>query len=944
MTSGDLLEREGELGLLAEKIEAACRGAGGVVLVEGPPGVGKTRLLGEANEVALAARARVLVAKGSELEHEFAYGVVRQLFESELARAEPGERQAWLSGAAEPAEKVLGSVTSQAPAGDFATLHGLYWLAVNMAQEAPLVLLVDDLQWADVASQRFMTYIGHRLEALPIAVVASTRPQVRETDDTPLLQMMSADPMAVSMRLGPLSRAAAAVIVNRALGDQVLAHEKFIGACHDATGGNPLLLRQLMQVVTAEGIEPVAANEAKILQVGPKAVSRYVAVRLSELPPEHEHLARSMAVLGDGTQLQRVADHAGLAVATAAMAADELQRVNILAQPASEDPAEWITRTLSFVHPLIHATIYAGLDPTARIEGHVRAAEVLINAGADAQHVAAHLLHTLPGTIPNAAEILRRAAADALARGSPDSAHTYLRRCLQEPQIEDRVEALTQTASCARFVDLPAAVAPLREALALSANPAQRGVLYELLGSSLVWLLQPGEASDLYRQGLREAVNDDIRHRLTAGLITIVLIEPNRPDLLKFVDELEMSPSSGKLGSRVLDGVLAWVHDWCGNPAAVQHARNVINDRQLVEIDNGEPYYVGAQRALIDADCFDVITNIDDAIAQAHQSGSVMALCPAADHRGLVYLRQGKLADAEIDFTVAMRAIEAGRVDIGRPFNGTSRAKLFMAQGRLDEAQKAIEWAGAWKDGQTAMRYLMLGVQAKLLRLRQNYEEALATALEAGDCFAAYGGVNPAVLPWRSEAALCLLALGQIEEARRYTDEEVALARRWGAPRALGRALRVAGLAEAGDDGLDLLTEAATVLESSSARLEYANALIDLGAALRRAGQRRQAQVYLRHGMELAQGCGSAPLAREAMTELKITGARPRRVSLTGPKALTASEQRVAELAASGFTNHDIAQRLFITPKTVEVHLTNTYRKLGVTRRGEIQEQLSSAS
>ncbi|MFF3404486.1 helix-turn-helix transcriptional regulator [Streptomyces sp. NPDC002659] len=935
-----LLEREDELGVLTGKIQAAERGLGGFVLVEGAAGVGKTRLLGGARAVAHKAGARVLAAQGSELERDFSYGVVRQLFEPRLATAGPTERDAWLSGAAEPARNVLGLVTSEAPAGDFATLHGLYWLAVNMSQDVPLVLMVDDLQWADAPSLRFVTYLVHRLEMLPIAVVAASRPRPRE-DDTPLLLMMSADPSTVLLRPRRLSRDAVTALVSTALGPDARADETFNGACYDATGGNPLLLHQLMRVISAEGIKPVSENKDRILELGPKAVSRYVALRLNEFSPDHERLAQSLAVFGNGVELQHAAAHADLSVTRAAQIADELARVHILAETAepAAAPQEW---ALAFAHPLIRATIYASLGIDGQISAHARAAHILVDAAGDPQRVAAHLLHIPPGGDSTTVRALREAATDALARGSPDTALTYLHRCLEEPPLEDQVlDVLIQAGTSALMTHTDAAVEPLRKALAISVDPDQQTQLRLALGGALMYLLRPREAFEVYKTGLQETESEENRRWLAAATLSLVIIEPNRPDLFAYADEVAEWPPSDGLGGRALDAILAFIRTWQGDPTALAYAQRAISDDQLTNMPGGEALFVCVWWTLLTADRDEVFESLNQAIARAHQCGSIRGLAPAYDYRGMGWLWRGQISEAEADSRQAMRAIDAATITIGRPFNSYVRAEECMSQGRLDEARSALQWANEHDPTSDPGQWsLFLSSKARLLRLNHEYEQAFHAALQAGQRFEADGGFNPAVLPWRSEAALSLLALGRTEEARSFAEEEVALARRWRAPRALGRALRVAGLVEA-ERGLDLLTEAVAVLAGSPARLEYANALIDLGAELRRTGQRVRAKEQLAKGTELAHACGAVPLEQQGMAELKIAGARPRRLSHTGPQSLTPSEQRVAELAISGCTNRDIAQRLFITVKTVEVHLTSVYRKLGISRREEITEHVS---
>jgi DNA-binding CsgD family transcriptional regulator len=196
--------------------------------------------------------------------------------------------------------------------------------------------------------------------------------------------------------------------------------------------------------------------------------------------------------------------------------------------------------------------------------------------------------------------------------------------------------------------------------------------------------------------------------------------------------------------------------------------------------------------------------------------------------------------------------------------------------------------------------------------------------------------------PWRSDAALAHLALGAQNEAKALASEEVAVATGFGAPRMLGTALRAAGLAEGGTRGIELLRQAVDVLEDSPARLDRARAMTDLGAALRRAGQRIQAREALRPALELAHRCGALALTDRTRTELIAAGGRPRRLVLTGLDSLTPSERRVAQLAATGLPNHEIAQHLFVTARTVEGHLTHTYHKLDITSREQLPAALAS--
>jgi DNA-binding NarL/FixJ family response regulator len=228
----------------------------------------------------------------------------------------------------------------------------------------------------------------------------------------------------------------------------------------------------------------------------------------------------------------------------------------------------------------------------------------------------------------------------------------------------------------------------------------------------------------------------------------------------------------------------------------------------------------------------------------------------------------------------------------------------------------------------------------RVLRVEGRWSEALAAGREIGERFAWV--VNPAASGWRGLAAEALARLGRHAEAVALAEEELALARRWGAPGTLGRTLRTLGSLR-GPAGAAELEEAVAVLEGSPARLEHARALAALGAALRRGRRPQDAREPLRRALDLAASCDATGLAADVRTELYATGARPRTSRLAGVAALTASERRVAELAAAGATNRDVAQALFVTPKTVEVHLSNAYRKLGIRSRRDLPGALASA-
>ena len=345
---GTLLEREQELAQLDDLVAGARAAVPAVAVIEGPPGIGKSRLLLAARERARLSGFRTLAARGSDLERGFAYGVVRQLFEPALSDGPARER--WLTGPAAGAARVFDPAQLDHPAGDvgFAAQYGLSGLTANIAAEGPLLIEIDDLQWSDRASLRFLIYLLLRLEGLPVLIAATIRtgePHV----ETRLLDEVLHDPAATVLRPRGLSQDAVAALVRQRLG--TTSEPAFTAACHEASGGNPLLLGEVLKTMHTERITPDSAHVGAVLHVGTRAVSRSVLLRLARLSPDAIAVAQAVAVLGEGADLPSTAvlsecSEERVAAATRTLAAAEILR--------SESP-------LGFVHPLVREAVYLEL-------------------------------------------------------------------------------------------------------------------------------------------------------------------------------------------------------------------------------------------------------------------------------------------------------------------------------------------------------------------------------------------------------------------------------------------------------------------------------------------------------------------------------------------------------------------------------------------------------
>jgi DNA-binding CsgD family transcriptional regulator len=931
----DLLERDAELAAVAELIGAIADG-GRLLAIEGPPGIGKTALLAEAKALGQNAGLQVLGGRGSELERTFSYGVVRQLFEPFLVSLPADERAELVSGAAALAAPLFDPAGLAAdPGGDssLATLHGLYWLTANLAARRPLLLVLDDLHWSDLPSLRWLAYLLPRIEGLELLIMVGLRPE-ESGEDAALLTEIVTDPVAAAIRPAPLSAEAATALLRETLSPD--AEEAFCIACHAGTAGNPLLLRELVHAIADEGLAPTDANVPRLRELAARAGSRAVSLRLSRLPPAATALARAVAILGDDADPRQAAALAGLDEPAASEAVDALARVDVL-RPRPP---------LGFVHPLIGAAVYETLTSLERDSGHIRAAGLLAYAGAEPERVAAHLLRTPPAGDSQVVATLRDAARRAVSRGASENAVAYLRRALAEPPPSDeRAKLLLELGSAETQVDGDAAVEHLREAHELTEGPIARTQTALLLGRQL-FLLRGDEADAVFIEALNElgGADAELERLLEAGLITNDLFSPSlHGSTLERLERVRSRPAAETIGEKLLLSLLAYHDARAGAPAAevVPLARGALADGTLVRANvSGALFPICTVLAMADLD--EVLTVYEDLLAEAHRRGSVFAFAAVKVFRTQALVWRGDLTGAEADAREALAAAAAWGASAR--FSGHGAAFLadsLMEQGRLAEAEAALARADFGESLPDSARLLyMHDSGARLRLLRGDLGGGLAEMLDAGRRFESVGSRNPAFIAWRSPAALAQHQLGEQEEARRLVGEELELARAWGAPRALGAALRTAGLIEGGEQGLALLEEAVQVVCESPAKLEHAKARAELGAALRRANRRSEAREHLRHGVELATICGATELAARAERELLATGARPRRVALSGVDSLTPSERRVAELAAAGPTNREIAQALFVTQRTVEVHLTSIYRKLGISSRSQLAAAL----
>jgi DNA-binding CsgD family transcriptional regulator len=935
-----LLERDGELAELREALSEAGEGRGCVVLIEAPAGIGKTSLLRAACEAASASGFDVLRARATELERDFAYGSVRQLLEPAIARASDEERDRLFAGAAalsKPLFTPTGALQhASSPDSAFAILHGLYWLVDNIAAGGPVVLAVADVHWADPESVRFFNFLAPRLDGLPLALLATTRSGESDAAD---LARLAAAPETTELRPRALTAEATLGLCELRLGAEVAP--EFAAACRDVTGGNPFFLEALLREVRERGLAPDAIGAERARGIGPAAVAESVLLRLAAAPAAAA-LVRAVAVIGDGASLAEATRLAGLDPEEAVVAADTLAALALLA--AGE--------TLEFAHPIVREAVWADIGAHERAKAHARAAAILAAEGASEERIAAQLAHAEPAGDPERVSLLRRVAAGALSRGAPAAAAAWLRRALAEPPPpSERGEVLLELSSAELRLGAPyAAVDQLATAAKLVETPEQVATAVRLLAGALTWsghadraVAAIGSAIDSLEGKDRElALLLEAERAAYAQQGSLETRAPVAARLERFAGLPGATP-----GERLVLASLAFERARASESAgeAAAYVEQALAGRSLLdeqELDVAGTLYL-LVLCLLGTDALDLAdATLKAMLADARARASIPAEAFVIVHRGWVSLRRGAVAQAEDDARRALDLLTTYDIRLGTRFALALLIHALIEDGEVDAAWEALRGSGEDEEIPAGMASNALLEARGVLRVASGDPAAGLDDLEAfGRNDELFGAVNPLASRWRSRAALALSELGEAGRAGEVAEDELGRARRWGAAGGIGVALRASALVEGGDECVDRLREAVDALEGSPARLEHARALTDLGAALRRGNRRSEARSVLASALELAQLCRAGALADRARTELRVAGGRVSDRQGSGLEQLTVSERRVAELAAEGHSNPEIAQALFVTRKTVETHLGRVYRKLGVSGRVRLARALA---
>jgi DNA-binding NarL/FixJ family response regulator len=539
--------------------------------------------------------------------------------------------------------------------------------------------------------------------------------------------------------------------------------------------------------------------------------------------------------------------------------------------------------------------------------------------------------------------VLQEAAGLAIPSGSPSVAVRLLERALREPPAPEREpQLLVEYVRAQTLAGSPPACRLLEESLERIAPAECRAdALAELAMSYLVRseFARAAELAARARAELPQAHPD--RQRLLA----IELAAATRCPELRGTAEQLLDPVIGRLGggelpsdARLLAVAVEHLGMWGPADAVPDLARAAVAEDPLL----GDPYGFALERLAAGLECSDELEPaerwLDPAIDEAENRGLTLARATAFGCRARVRHHRGRLRGAAND---GRRALELFRELSATPaWLVAGVAATQIAIGDLGSARTLIARGLHGRD--PSERRWLLEARARLQLSEGDPAAALRSAEAAGDIAeAGTWGTQPRVCEWRRLAATAAHRLRYDERAMTLVAPDLQALGTSGPARQLGAALTIAGLATGGHDGLELLAEAATVLEGSAATLQVAETRLELGAAMRRAGRRTAAKEPLAAALELAGRAGAMPLADRARDELRRLGLRPRRSARSGVESLTPSERRVAELAAAGLSTPMISARLYVSRNTVETHLRHIYRKLNLAGRGELRGLLA---
>ncbi|MFF2810701.1 AAA family ATPase [Streptomyces sp. NPDC058000] len=888
-----LYERKSELARIDTAVRQAQEGRSPLLLLTGPLGIGRSTLLQEAGS-SPPGNLRVLRANAAPMEQDFAFGIVHQLLGPLVADGLPA-----------PGDHDV-------PASE-AVLHDLRSLLADVCATTPVLILVDDLQWVDLPSLRWLTYLARRAHGMRVALVCTLRdgdPRARH----PLVGDLAA--AADILRLTPLSLDGTRALIQHHLGEP--ADDSYARACHDSCAGNPLFLHSVLRDQALNGHRPTADQADQARASRPTQLRDRLAGCLHDQPGSVRDVAAAIAAFGDHGEPDLIQRHARLDTISYQRALRALRHLGLLV----------LHDTPRFLHRVVRDAVESALTIAERERSRDAAAEILHQAGRPAEHVAELLMAVTATHRPWAVGVLRTAAEVALRRGEPAAAARHLRRALLECTAGDgeRARLLIDLAKAERGIDPAACERHISQAVRLLSSATDRAAATLLIPPSYLGEATPSVvdllrnvSEDFEPAGPQQGCPGEIALRLEARLWHAG--HENPAELTGAVKRLRSLGSSLPLetgGARELAAVLinAGVLSTALPAPDIAALAGQVLEREPVTSAGARTALPLVALALYAADAVGAIN--------AHLFCEQHTDRPHAGvyaENALIQLARGRLTEAREH---ADRAAELADADWREP-TAVVRAAVAMESGDIPLIEHLLKDSGKRWPANLATTAMWQLLEASLDTRHGRDADALKSLLACGRQLDAASWRNSTLFPWRPRAIVLHHRLGETRPALALADEELARARQWAAPAALGRALRLHALLPGGG-GVPALRESAEILRTSANTLELSRTLLQLGRTLEGG---KEAEAVLREAVDLTTACGAPWLTERARAALG--SAAP---SQEAP--LTHGERQVVSLVGRGLTNQEIADELGVSTRAVEKRLTSCYRKLGVAGRREL--------
>lgn len=909
-----IVERAAADAACREALERALAGQGGVVFVTGEAGLGKSTVLSRARASAEQMGFGIAGARGDAMENSLPFGFLMQAFHAE-GGLDLGEREA--------------DESPDARASRF--YEALKWL--ERSSVAPLLLALDDAHWADADSLSLLSFLSRRVGSLPVAVIATLRPWPVAAAD--VAGSLVHEGFARTVQLEPLSEAGAASLLAARTGQALPPPD--VARAWSLCSGNPLLLEQVAAAVTRGEHIPTRLGADAERHSNALLVSRFAGLSVAGM-----RFARAGSVFGTRFRVELARLLGGVDDHEADVTLDALDRGGLVRQ--SDGGA------VEFAHPLFAQALYDDLGDAVRVRLHARAFSLLAGVGLE-EEAAEHAIKAELVGDGNAVALLERVGRRARRAGAYASAIRILKAASALAGESAHPGLLLELAGvlggggkpreavgvCERLLSMP------------DLSPMERAKSLRVLASSLTYLGSYDRGARRFEECVDIAAELDppfaVKSLLTYAWLSWLLVGP--------CEALAITSRARTLSAACADGIrsraeAAWglMSLESGDPRGIEltqiASRTVESDPSLqardVSSSWGALVTYGSVAKLVERPD-DSERAYRTALGVAEPLGIAEEVAFAAVACADVLIRQLRLDEAlEL---IGRTAPLAELALLWEPFSGVGRALVLLVAGRIEEsdacwraAEPVVRTIGLWS-GALWLRYIRgwrLLWEGRLAEACGVYEEMEAIATRAGVS-------EPCCVPWAGHAIASYVARGREADARRLIDwlddGSERLPCLW--PRIAATTGR-ARLAEAADhrDEADALWRASLDLHrAGNLPLERVQTLLEYGKFLRRSGQPASARPILAAAIELAEGGGAVWLAAQAHEELKVAGGRRRR-RRDEPNGLTPQERRVAELAAAGATNPEIARRLYVSVRTVETHLERVFTKLDVRSRREL--------